>query len=289
MDLDLTLSVTPFVTPFFRSAAMLALFLLMFLMAKYLKRFLTPYNLEHQLTGKDNLAQATSLAGYYIGFTAVFCGAYLGPSAGLLWDLLAVAGYTLLGMALLNLSRILNDRLVFRGFSMVTAIRDHHNVSAGVIQGANYVASGLVVAGAVHGEDGGVLTALVFYLVGQLALLLFSRLYERLTPYSIHREIGDGNLAAGLGFGGSMVAIGLVILASLNGDFVSWSYNLGWLGINLLGVFLYLFLVRCFFDRVVISHDDLNKEIAEDRNAGAGLLECTLAVSFATVLFFMIG
>ncbi|MFC4257576.1 DUF350 domain-containing protein [Marinobacter lacisalsi] len=272
-----------------RGASMLVLYIGLFLAAKYLKKFLTPYCLDQELTGADNAAQATSLAGYYVGFTAIFCGAYLGPSVGWWMDLLVVGGYSLLGLVLLNLSRILNDRVILNTFSVARAIKEHHNRAAGVIQGANYLGSALVVAGAIHGEGGGIVSALAFYGIGQLALLVFSRLYEWMTPYSIHKEIEGDNLAAGLGFGGSMVAISLIIMGSVNGDFVSWAYNLTWLGINLLGVFVYLIVVRFFFDKVVISRDDLNKEIAEDRNTGAGLLEFAIAISFATVLYFMIG
>lgn len=283
IDLDIDLQLL------LRGASMLLLFVLLFVVAKYLKRLLTPYNIEQELTGEDNLAQATSLAGYYIGFTILFCGAYLGPSQGWLTDLAVVSGYTLLGLLLLNISRHLNDRFILHAFSVAAAIRDQHNQAAGVIQGANYIASALVVAGAIHGEGGGVATALVFYAIGQAALLLFSQLYERLTPYRIQNEIEKNNLAAGLGFGGSMVALSIVIMASVNGDFVSWTYNLSWVAINILGVFLYLIVVRVFFDKVVISRDDLNKEIAHDRNVGAGLLEFAMAVSFASVLYFMIG
>lgn len=272
-----------------RNGSMLVLFIVLFLTAKFLKQWLTPYSIQQQLTGEDNLAQAASMAGYYGGVTILFVGAYLGPSV--LWwqDLLVVAGYTLMGLVLLNLSRGLNDRFILHGFSLTHALKDQHNVAAGVILGANYLASALIVAGAIHGEGGGPLTALAFYALAQLALTLFSWLYEKLTPYLIQKEVERGNLAAGLGFGGNLIALGLVITAAINGDFVSWSYNLSLLGVNILGVFVYLLLVRLFFDKIVINQDDLNDEIANDQNTGAGLLEATMAISFAAILFFMIG
>jgi len=281
MDVDLQIIL--------QRASMLVLFLMLFLAGKYLKQLLTPYSIEQELTKEDNVAQATSLAGYYIGLTALFSGAYLGPSAGWLMDLGTVAGYTLMGLVLLNLSRAINDRYVLHAFSVAKAIRDQHNKAAGAVQGANYIASALVVAGALHGEGGGVFTALIFYGIGQIALVAFSRFYEWLTPYAIQQEIESDNLAAGLGFGGSMIAISLVVMASIKGDFIDWQTNLVWLALHLLSVFVYLVVVRFFSDRVIIAHDDLNTEIARDRNVGAGVLECALAISFASVLFFMVG
>lgn len=272
-----------------KDASMLVLFIILFLVAKYVKRVVTPYDINKELIGDDNAAQAIALAGYYIGFTAVFCGAYLGPSFGWWQDLLLVAGYTLLGLILLNLSRKINGRFLLHRLSVVKEIRDEHNPAAGAVLAGNFIASGLIVAGAIHGEGGGLVTALVFYALGQLALLLFGWFYEWLTPYDIQDEIDRGNLAAGLGFGGSLVAIGIVIMAGVRGDFVDWGYNLTVLAVHIIGVFVYLFLVRLFFDRVLLAGGDLNREIATDANVGAGVLELALAVSFATVLFFLIG
>lgn len=272
-----------------REVSMLALFIVLFLVAKEFKRLLTPYDINKELTADDNVAQAMALAGYYIGFTAIFCGAYLGPSYGWWQDLLLVGGYSLLGLILLNVSRKINGRFLLHSMSVVKEIRDEHNPAAGAVLAGNFIASGLIVAGAINGEGGGLITALVFYALGQLALLAFGWFYEWLTPYVLQQEVDRGNLAAGLGFGGSLIAIGVVIMAGVGGDFISWQYNLTLLAADIVGVFVYLFLVRLFFDKVLLRQADLNREIATDANTGAGVLELALAVSFAVVLFFMIG
>ncbi|MDN5939642.1 MAG: DUF350 domain-containing protein, partial [Salinisphaera sp.] len=170
-------------TGLLKDISMLVLFIILFVVAKYLKRALTPYDIDKELTSDDNVAQAVALAGYYVGFVAIFCGAYLGPSFGWWEDLLLVGGYTLLGLVLLNISRKLNGRFLLHRMSVVKEIRDEHNPAAGVVLAGNFVASGLIVAGAVHGEGGGLVTALAFYALGQIALLGFGWFYEWLTPY----------------------------------------------------------------------------------------------------------
>lgn len=272
-----------------KGTSMLVLFMVMFAIAKLIKNRLTPYDIHEQLSEKNNAALGASLAGYYIGFAILFCGAYLGPSFGFWEDLLVVTGYTLLGLLLLNVAREINDRLILHRMAVTDAISEKQNVAAGTLLGCNYIASALVVAGAIHGEGGGITTALAFFGMGQLALVLFTLLYEQLTPYSIHDEIEQGNLAAALGFGGTLVAIGILIMGAVSGDFVSWGYNLSVLAVELAAIFLYLILVRVFFDKVLIYRCDLNREIAEDRNIGAGLLELASALGFSTLLFFMVG
>ena len=90
-------------------ASYLALFVVLFTVSKLIKEFLTPYAIDEQITEKDNLALAVSLAGYFIGVIIIFVGAMIGPSYGLSKDLSLVGGYSLLGIVLLNIARLIND------------------------------------------------------------------------------------------------------------------------------------------------------------------------------------
>ena len=73
-----------------QAAAFIILYLVLFLFAKWLKDFCTPYRINDELTQKDNLAIALTMSGYYFGVVAIFVGALLGPTQGLLEDLIAV-------------------------------------------------------------------------------------------------------------------------------------------------------------------------------------------------------
>lgn len=264
------------------------LFGAVFLVGRWANEMLTPYDIEEVLTEEDNPALAVSLAGYYLGIVIIYVGALLGPSQGLQTDLLLVGGYALGGILLLLLSRYLNDKLILTGFSADKEILEDRNPGTGVVRFGSYVASALIVAGAVHGEGGGPHTALAFYALGQVALLLFMWLYEFVTPYSLHDQIEQDNFAAGIGFSGALVAIGLIIMRAVSGDFISWIGNLRILGLNLLIIFVYLIGVRFFFDKMMIPESDLNVEIVQDRNVGAGLLEFAVSVGFSAVLFFVL-
>ena len=47
--------------------------------------------------------------------------------------------------------------------------------------------------------------------LGQLALIAFAWIYNRITPFDIHDEIEKDNEAAGVSFGGALTAVGIVI------------------------------------------------------------------------------
>lgn len=271
-----------------QEVAMVALFVGVFLIAKWFKDAAADYDVQEQLIKHDNPAIAIAIAGYYLGVVIVFAGAYLGPSLGLIQDLLAVGGYSILGIFLLNLSRLINDRIILRHFSVRKELLEDRNLGVGAVLFASYVASGLIVGGSVHGQGGSIWTALVFYALGQVALILFTTIYDWVVPYALHKELEAGNSAAGVGYAGGLIAIGLIVMNAVAGNFISWTDNLQRLGIHLSVIVVYLLLVRLFFDKVVIPKAELNREIAEDRNMAAGVLEFAISVGFSTILILVV-
>jgi uncharacterized membrane protein YjfL (UPF0719 family) len=269
-------------------AAFLVLFAVLFLVGKGLNDLVSSHEVDRELTKHDNPALAISTAGYYLGIIIVYIGALVGPSTTLLWDLLLVGGYGLGGVVLLLLSRVINNRLILRGFSAEHELIEDQNPGTGAVLFGSYVASALIVAGSIQGEGGGPHTALAFYALGQVALIAFTWLYDWLAPYSLLEQIEKDNVAAGVGFGGALVAIGIIVMRAVSGDFVGWAADLQYLGLNVLLVFVYLVGVRFFFDKMVIPRHDLNVEITRDRNVGAGLLEGAVSIGFAAVLFFVL-
>ena len=279
----------PLLYEILHGGSLVLLFMFMLFVAKVINDLITPYQVDEELTEKDNVALATSIAGYLCANAIIFIGAFLGPSRGIVQDLLDVGGYCLLGIVLLNLSRLINDRLILYQFSNFKEIIVDRNAGTGAVQLGSYVASGLIVAGAIHGQGGGVVTALAFFGLGQMALIGFAWIYNRITPFDIHEEIEKDNVAAGAAFGGSLVAVGIILMKGASGNFVDWNTNLAIFGQDAAIVLVFIPLVRFFFDKVMIPKTDLNKEIQEDQNLGAGLLESTVAISFATILFFALG
>ncbi|MBF0623532.1 MAG: DUF350 domain-containing protein [Magnetococcales bacterium] len=265
--------------------AIMGLYTLLLFVARKLKDHLTPYRLTEQLGIRDNPAVGLALIGYLLAVTLIFIGVHMGPSAGsLLEDLLIMAGYSLLGLLFLTLSRWSLDHLMFKKFGNLAAIVEQRSMGMAMVRFGVYVATGLVAAASLAGSGGGVLSAVVFFLLGQGVLILFTRLYDLATPYDLQQEVSAGNTAAGIAFGGSIMALGLIIAKGIFGDFVSWSRSLlEFAEVVILGIVL-LLLVRQIIDFLLMPGHDLDKEIVEDRNVAAGLLELGGSLCFALVL-----
>jgi uncharacterized membrane protein YjfL (UPF0719 family) len=271
-----------------KALAFVILYLFLFLLAKWFKGLSISYRLNEELAERDNPAVGLAMAGYYLATAAIFVGALIGPSHGLPHDLMVVGGYGLLGLVFLNLARWFNDIAILRRFSDTEQLVRERNVGVGAVHFGAYLATGLVAAGAISGEGGGVLSAIVFFVLGQLSLLVFSLIYERFSSYDIHAELMRQNLAAGIAFGGNLVALSILIANAAAGNFTDWKKDLTQFFVADLIAFIALPLIRLLIDRMIIPGKSLGREIRDDRNVGAGILEATTAIAFAVVLAFLI-
>ncbi len=161
----------------------IALTFAIFFIGKMVYQLLHPsFNLKEELVKKDNLAFALSNVGYYAGLLIAIGGAIVGSSKGLINDMIEIGVYGVLAIVLLNISVFISDKLVLSRFSVREEIIEDQNEGTGVVEGAVSVASGLIIFGAVTGESTslafGILTAVVFWLVGQIALILITYVYN---------------------------------------------------------------------------------------------------------------
>ncbi|MBN2091749.1 DUF350 domain-containing protein [candidate division KSB1 bacterium] len=230
---------------------------------------------DEELVKKDNVAFAISMVGYYFGLIMAIGGALAGPSRGLLQDLLDFGSYGLLAIILMNLAIYINSKLILYRFSSEDEIIRDQNAGAGAIQFASYVATGLIIYGALSGEDGGLITALVFWILGQVVMVLAGQIYKWMIPYDIHAEIERDNVAAGVGFAGALLAIGNIIRIACSGDFISWDENLIKFGYIIIFGLILLPVTRLLTDKVLLPGEKLTDEIAhqEKPNLGAAFIE----------------
>ncbi len=233
------------------------------------------YDFRNELVEKDNAAFALTLCGYYIGLIFSIGGVINGPSAGIWQDLLDVLLYGFLAIVLLNLSALINDKLILSKFNIEKEIIEDQNCGTGVIEFAVFVASGLNIYGAVFGQGGGVVTAIAFWALGQTVLVLIGHYYNLITHYDIHEHIEKDNVAVGVGFAGALIAIGNLLRTASAQDFHSWEENLmifgGFMAIGL----LLLPVARLATDKILLPGRSLADELVnqEKPNIGAAYLE----------------
>jgi len=233
------------------------------------------FKLQKELLEHDNFAMALAVVGYYFGLILVIGGVLIGPSSGWVDDLIDIFFYGLISIVLLNFSALISDKLILHKFDDTKEIIDDRNAGTGAVVAGNYIAVGLIIGGAISGEGGGLITAGVFWLLGQGALILAGLVYNWMTPFDVHGEVEKDNVAVGVAFAGGLIGIGNVIRISVSGDFISWQTNITDFFVYVVIGLVLLPIARLLTDKVLLPGARLTDELVnqEKPNVGAAAIE----------------
>jgi uncharacterized membrane protein YjfL (UPF0719 family) len=243
-------------------------------------------DLEHNDTARS-LLQVGQVFGIFLIAGSVVAGSATGES--LRHDVLWVALYGVLALTLLSVFGHLGVRLLVR--SRLPAEIERGNIAAGLAGGAHYLATGIITARAISGNDFSTVgVALVFFVLSQLTLHVVVMLFRALTAYDDAEEVLGENLAAGLSYAGLTVAVALIVGYAVEGTFVDWSTSLRGYAKALLYV-LTLYPVRQLFvqtlllgARFTLRGGRLDQGIAAERSIGMAVME---AVSYLAAAFLV--
>jgi len=268
----------------------LAASLILFFIGKILYQLIhRKINVKDELVEKDNLAFALAHAGYFTGLLISIGSVLMGESNGIINDLIDMGIYGITAILLLNLSMYINDKIILRKFSVRKEICTDQNAGTGVLEGANAIATGMIILGSVYGE-GTIWTLFGYWAIGQILLILTSFVYNWITPYDIHEHIEKDNVAVGIGTAGALIAIGNLIRFAMMHDFESWYDTMISIGTDAgIGLFL-LPIARWFTDKILLPGRKLTDEIVnqEKPNIGAAVLEAFSYIGMSVLLTWSI-
>ncbi|SLM30833.1 conserved membrane hypothetical protein [Desulfamplus magnetovallimortis] len=277
----------------------ITVFLLLFYLGKLAYHLIhRDYNLNIELVEKDNPSVALAVTGYYFGLLLALGACFVGPSKGLVNDLLSLGIYGIQSIILLNISTILCDRIILYKFKVKDELLRDRNQGTGAVVFGTSIASGFVIYGAVSGEGGSIWTAFVFWALGQILLVIATHVYNLMISFDIHDEIEKDNVAAGIAFSGALISMGIIVGLAAEGDFYSWSDNLStFCKYALLGLVVLPF-IRMLTDRILLPGVSLSDEIVglkpdksrEERgpNTGAAYIEAFSYIAGSFIIFWCI-
>lgn len=268
---------------YFPNFIILALILLLIWISKKLFDLFSSYSLEYQLVKADNKAIAITFVGYLGGVVAILEGALEVPHESLWIQLFEITIWGIIGILLLNLAGKMNDRLILRYFDNKTELLDNRNVGVGVVIAGSYIGSAMIIRSIIIGEPIGwafeISLTLFYFFLGQLAFFLYSLLYQKVTAYDYHREIGEGNAAAGIAFAFNLAAMGILLAIPIRTSY-SLLLFLIWF---VLGSAVMAFF-RFVMDRIIVPLEKLDEEIHQDKNWGIAFLEGCFSIAAVITL-----
>jgi len=247
-----------------------------------------------------NLAVGLRRAGLYLGISIALSGALSGTSGGFFLDLIQLIVDGLIITGFLFSSRFINDFIMMghlnndlecvKEFTLADGRKITGNTALGTVEASMYIATGFILKGSLSGGGGtffqSLVSAVLFFVLGQIALLAFGFIYELITPFNVRQEIKQNNLAAGIGLGGILIALGIILMGSISGPFTGWANDLAGFSIYTAYGMVMLLILRSVLDRILLPTTSLAVEIKEDRNVAALIVVESAIAAVAVIIAF---
>jgi len=289
MILDEIVTTLRYVVPY--DLLVLLIVLVAIWIGKLLNDLLTRYKTDEELTGKNNAAVGVALAGYYIGLAIAIAGVVMGPESDSLGtDLLNIGIYSIIAIIFMNIATFINDKFILYKFDDQKELVDDQNAGTGAVMAGTYLATGLIISASVSGEVAGgwwngLLACLVFFLLGQVVLVITGLWYQFIVRYDVHKAIGENNnTAAGIGFGGFLFAMGYVVRTAMLGQSKSWGIDLALFAIYVVIALILLTICYWITDKVFLPKAKMSDEIGNQGNIAAASISVAIDVAMAVLI-----
>ncbi len=272
----------------------------MLMIARLVNQFIFKASMTEVISKEDKSALGIALAGFLFGVVQITAEVLAGEGhQSLLVDAGLVALWGLGGITLLTLLSLFGFKL-FHGVDYTQEVQKG-NVAVGIVAAARFIATSMVIAAAVSGENttgssasmtegSAALASFVFFLVGQLTLIVVTWLFRFLTSYDDAKELASGNIAAALSYSGLMIGIGIAIHKGIKGEFIGYAAGLLSYAKSM-SVVIAFYPIRQFLVQGLLIGGSfalyggtLDQEISRDRNIAAGTIEAMAYIGTALLI-----
>ncbi|PIE44502.1 MAG: hypothetical protein CSA50_00175 [Gammaproteobacteria bacterium] len=187
---------------------------------KYLLNFKDKkyFDAEREIT-KGNLALAIRRGGIQLGLAIAMVGVLSGQSAtNFASDLLATLLYGLTAAGFMFSSLLVTDRLVLPGVDNSEEIGEG-NLAISFVEFGTLLMTGILAYASIQGDQGGWIEAIVYFVAGQIMLILLVVIYRKLFQARLNpvQRVQEGSLAAGIYLAGKIIAYGLIMQSAISG------------------------------------------------------------------------
>ena len=268
---------------------------IIFIIGKIAYKQLHPnINIQQELVEKDNFAFILSYVGFFTALTIAIGGAIVGESYDFITDIQQIFIYGIGATFLLLLAAWISNKVILHKFDLKKEVIVDKNEGSGIIEAAIFIANGLILYGALLGESEtllqGITTFVVYWFIGNIVLIIASKIFISWMSYDIHDAIEKDNVAAGVSFAGAIIAIGIITMNAIIDPFVDWTSTLINISIQTVLGCVLLPIMRVFADKILLPGQKLTDEIVnqEKPNIGAGLIEAFAYIASAILITWSI-
>ena len=243
-----------------------------------------PFDEEKAMLLESNLAVGLRKSGICLGLFLALAGVLSGKSPKIMADLSNFLQATIMIVILLFITFEINKRIILRKVNNDEAVAKG-NVAVGAVEFSTFVGTGIIMNGAFTGEGGGLFAAGVFFALGQIALVIVFYLEAAISRRNIQEEIEiKGNIAEGVDVAGILIAISIILRASIIGPFTGWIPGLEGFGIYLALGILALFVFKVLAQKMFMPKVSYADEMDKQRNEAVAILAACIQISVAVLI-----
>jgi uncharacterized membrane protein YjfL (UPF0719 family) len=219
-----------------------------------------------------------------LGLFLALSGVLSGKSPKLLVDLLNFFKAAVMVVIFLCVTFELNKRIILRRVNNDEAAAKG-NVAVGAVEFSTFAGTGIIMNGAFSGEGGGLWAAAVFFILGQIALVIAFYLDAAISRRNIQEEIElKGNIAEGVDMAGVLIAISIILRASIIGPFTGWTVGLRGFSICLAQGLAALFVFKALAEKIFMPRVSYAAEMDVQRNEALAVFIACIQISVAVFI-----
>ena len=251
-----------------------------------------------EIASKDNFAFGVSFAGGIGALAIMLSGASMGEfGATLLEEAKNMAIFGIIGLVLITLGRLIQDKLVLSQVSLHDEIAKD-NLAAAIVDIGNAMAVAIVIrASMMWVETEGMMAIPVIiagFVVSQVVLTLASTYRVKLFKVKakgdnscLQQALEDGNTALAVRYAGYLMGTALAIKAS--SGFVTYDAENVWVAVGLWAVMAVVItvvfaLLKLVAMKLILPGVDLDEEVDEQKNLGVASIETAVALAIGLTM-----
>lgn len=265
-----------------------AVFAIVVLAFIYISKFIddrrtTEMDDDKEIIDRHNLAVGIRRTGLFLAMAFGMTGPLIsGKSTGFLSDIKLLVIDGILALMMLFAARWITQKAILRNINGDSEIKSG-NTAVGIVEGSIFIATGLILHGSFSGE-GEMISSIVFFILGQVALIILFIIYEKLSKFALLKEINSGNPAAALAVAGVLISLGIILRSSVSGNFTGWAGDIISFFVSAACGIALLLVVSKVCVRLFLPGGNLDREITQDRNISALLVAQAVIIAFSLVL-----
>jgi uncharacterized membrane protein YjfL (UPF0719 family) len=242
---------------------------------------LSSFDEDKAMLLESNLAVGLRKAGMCLGLFLALAGVLSGRTSNVLADLGNFLKAAVMVVIFLFATFELNARIILRKVNNDEQAAKG-NVAVGAVEFSTYVGTGIIMNGAFSGEGGGLLAAAVFFILGQIALVIVFYLEAAISGRNIQEEIEvKGNIAEGVDMAGVLIAISIILRAAIIGPFTGWIQGIEEFGVYLSSGLIVLFVFKTLAEKMFMPKVSYAREMDVQRNEAVAVFTACIQISVA--------